>query len=176
MEVGKRPPTSNIQLLTSMLRIYPSLPAERDDIERVTRAAGNFHGDELTTPLELFDGYLRGPQSSGYYFLSAKRGEQVIGYACYGPTALTEGVFDLYWIVAEANAHGQGVGRALFDRVVEEVSKQNGRLIVIWTESAPTYDRARNFYERMGCKLESRIKDFYRPGHDLCIYVFRLRE
>ena len=159
-----------------MLSIYPSLPAERRDIERVTRAAGNFHGDELTTPLELFDGYLRDPQSSGYYFLSAKRGEQVIGYACYGPTALTDGVFDLYWIVAEANAHGQGVGRALFDRVVEETSKQNGRLIVIWTESAATYDRARNFYERMGCKLESRIKDFYRSGGDLCIYVFRLRE
>ncbi|MBI5829643.1 MAG: GNAT family N-acetyltransferase, partial [Chloroflexi bacterium] len=139
-------------------------------------AAGNFHTDELTTPLELFDGYLRDPKVSGYNFLSAKRDDQVVGYACYGPTALTEGTFDLYWIVAEASTHGQGVGRALFERVASEVKKGDGRLLMIWTSSTPDYERARKFYERMGCKLEAQIKNFYRAGDDLCIFSFRIAD
>lgn len=157
-----------------MLEVYPSLPAERADVERITHAAGNFHADELATPLELFDGYLRDPKVSGYNFLSARRNGRVVGYACYGPTALTEGTYDLYWIVAEASAHGQGVGRALFERVVSEMKQTNGRLLMIWTSSTPQYERARSFYARVGCQLEAQIENFYRPGDDLCIYSFRL--
>jgi phosphoribosylaminoimidazole-succinocarboxamide synthase len=91
-----------------LLQVYPSHPHERADIERITHAAGNFHAAELATPVELFDGYLRDPKVSGYNFLSAQRDGRVVGYACYGPTALTEGTYDLYWIVAEASAHGAG--------------------------------------------------------------------
>lgn len=159
-----------------MLEVYPSHPHERADIERITLAAGNFHTDELATPLELFDGYLRDPQVSGYNFLSARRDGRVVGYACYGPTALTEGTYDLYWIVAEASAHGQGVGRALFERVVSEMKHCDGRLLMIWTSSTPPYERARSFYTRLGCRLETQIKDFYRAGDDLCIYSFRLAD
>lgn len=157
-----------------MIEIYPSLPRERADIERITHAAGNFQADELATPLELFDGYLRDPVVSGYNFLSARRHDRVAGYVCYGPTALTEATFDLYWIVADAAVHGQGVGSALFERVCHEVTQRQGRLLMIWTSSTPPYDRARNFYLRMGCQLEARIKDFYRLGDDLCIFSKRL--
>lgn len=157
-----------------MLNIYPSLPHERADVERVTLAAGNFQGDELATPLELFDGYLRDPKVSGYNFVSAKRDDSVVGYACYGPTALTEGTYDLYWIVAEASAHGQGVGRALFEYVTAEIKKQGGRLLMIWTSSTPDYERARTFYTRMGCHLEVQIKEFYRADDDLCIFSYRI--
>ena len=159
----------------TMITINPSLPTERADIERVTLAAGNFAGDELTTPLELFDGYVRDAKASGYNFLSAKRDARLVGYACYGPTALTEATFDLYWIVAEAAEHGTGTGRALFDRVIEEIKKRGGRLLVIWTSSAPHYDRARKFYERRGCKLEARIQTFYRAEDDLCVYIYRMQ-
>lgn len=159
-----------------MLSLYPSLPEERADIERVTLAAGNFVDDELSVPLELFDGYVRDAVKTGYYFLSAKRDERVVGYACYGPTALTESTFDLYWIVAEANEHGSGVGRALFERVLAEIKKRNGKLLVIWTSSTSHYDRARKFYEHMGCKIEGQIKDFYREGDDLCVYTFRIED
>jgi GNAT superfamily N-acetyltransferase len=157
-----------------LLQIYPSLSHERADIERITYAAGNFRADELTTPLELFDGYLRDPVISGYNFLSAKREARVVGYACYGPTALTEATYDLYWIVAEASVHGQGVGRALFDRVCHEITQRGGRLLMIWTSSTSAYEQARNFYLRMGCQLEARVKDFYRPADDLCIFSKRL--
>jgi len=157
-----------------LLTLYPSLSIERADIERVTLAAGNFRGDELSTPLELFEGYLRDPKASGYYFVSAKRADRLVGYACFGPTALTDSTYDLYWIVAEAAAHGQGVGRALFDYVVNEIEQRGGHLLMIWTSSTPDYERARSFYLRMGCKLEAQIKEFYRPNDDLQIFSYRL--
>jgi len=157
-----------------LISIYPSLPHERADVERVTIAAGNFQGEELATPLELFDGYLRDAKVSGYNFVSARRDERVVGYACYGPTALTEGTYDLYWIVAEASAHGQGVGRALFEYVTNVIKQQGGRLLMIWTSSTPDYERARTFYLRMGCHLETQIKEFYRAGDDLCIFSYRI--
>jgi GNAT superfamily N-acetyltransferase len=157
-----------------VLTVSASLPGERADVERVTLAAGNFQGDELATPLELFDGYLRDPKVSGYNFVSARRDGRVVGYACYGPTALTSGTYDLYWIVAEADVHGQGVGRALFEHVAGVVRAEGGRLLMIWTSSTPDYDRARAFYLRMGCRLEARIEAFYRPGDDLCIFSHRL--
>lgn len=157
-----------------MLSVYPSLPQERSEVERITLAAGNFTGDELSTPLELFDGYLRDPKVSGYNYVSAKREDRMVGYACYGPTALTEATYDLYWIVAEANEHGKGVGHALFEYVTTEIKKQGGRILMIWTSSTPDYERARSFYLRMGCTLEARIKDFYRLNDDLCIFSYRL--
>jgi GNAT superfamily N-acetyltransferase len=106
-----------------MLEIYPSLPSERDAIAQVTQAAGVFHAHELTTPLELFDGYVHDPVVSGYSFLSARDDGRVVGYACYGPTPLTEGTFDLYWIVVEPAAQGQGIGRAVFERVLNEITQ-----------------------------------------------------
>jgi GNAT superfamily N-acetyltransferase len=157
-----------------LLDISSSLPHEREDVHRVTRAAGNFHDDELATPLELFDGYLRDPAVSGYHFVSARREGRVVGYACYGPTALTDGTYDLYWIVADPAVHGRGVGPALFEHVVEQIRARRGRLMMIWTSSTPAYARARAFYLRMGCSLEVQIKEFYRPGDDLCIFSYRV--
>jgi GNAT superfamily N-acetyltransferase len=159
-----------------LLHLYPSLPSDRADIERVTHAAGNFTGDELTTPLELFDGYTRDAKASGYNFVSAKQDDRVVGYACFGPTPLTEATYDLYWIVAEASAHGQGVGRALFEYVVGEIKNRGGRLMMIWTSSTPAYVRARSFYLRMGCKLETQIENFYRAGDDLCVFSYRIAD
>lgn len=159
-----------------MLEVYPSLPSERDEIARVTQAAGVFHADELTTPLELFDGYVHDPAASGYYFLSARRDGRVVGYACYGPTPLTEGTFDLYWIVVESAAQGQGSGRAIFERVVAEINQRGGRLMMVWTSGTPAYIGTRSFYTRVGCKLEAQIRDFYRPHDDLCIFSFRLAD
>jgi GNAT superfamily N-acetyltransferase len=156
-----------------MITVYPSLPEERSEVERITVAAGNFADDELSTPLELFDGYLRDPVVSGYNYVSAKNGDNMVGYACYGPTALTHGTYDLYWIVAQADEHGKGVGRALFDYVTAAIKKQGGRILMIWTSSTPDYERARSFYLRMGCALEVQIKDFYRPNDDLCIFSYR---
>jgi GNAT superfamily N-acetyltransferase len=152
-----------------------SLPTDRDSILAAARSVGVFTDEEVETVNELFDGYLRDPQQSGYNFLSAKDEAGILlGFACWGPTALSKGAVDLYWICTAQAAQGKGAARALF-RAVEEAARAMGRwLIVIWTSNRADYEPARAFYLRMGCVLQTRITDFYERGEDLCVFVRQL--
>ena len=154
--------------------VQPSLPSDRSAILDCARSVGVFTEEEVLTVDELFDGYLRDAQKSGYNFLSYRDGDTILGFACWGPTALSKGATDLYWICTSQAAQGQGVASALF-RAVEDAARSLGRwLIVIWTSNRPDYEPARNFYKRMGCELAAQIEEFYEQGEDLCVFIRRL--
>ncbi len=152
------------------LDIRPSPPGDRQEILELTRATGVFNRAEEDTVLELFDAYRDNP-ASGYLFLSAREAGSLVGFACWGETALTEGAYDLYWLCTLPSAQRRGVGRALFEQVQQLAMRRGGRLIVIWTSSTSAYAAAGRFYQRMGCILTSRIPDFYKKGDDLLVYV-----
>jgi GNAT superfamily N-acetyltransferase len=157
-----------------MLSVASSLPIDLPAILDAARSVGVFNAEEVMTVDELFQGYLRDPQASGYNFLSCKDGDELLGFACWGPTALSKGAADLYWICTEQHAQGRGVAAALF-RAVEEAAASTGRwLVVIWTSSRDEYAPARNFYLHMGCVLQTQIADFYDYAEDLCVFVRRL--
>ncbi|MDW8327690.1 MAG: GNAT family N-acetyltransferase [Anaerolineales bacterium] len=156
------------------MEISASLPEDRLSILDVARSTGVFTAEEIATVDELFAGYLRDPQASGYNFLSCREGDEVLGFACWGPTALSKGAADLYWICTAQRAQRRGVAAALFRAVEEAVANLGRWLIVIWTSSREAYAPARNFYLRMGCVLQTQIADFYDRGEDLCIFVRRL--
>lgn len=156
------------------MEVSASLPEDRLSILGVARSTGVFTDEEIATVDELFAGYLRDPQASGYHFLSCRDGNEVLGFACWGPTSLSKGATDLYWICTAQSAQGRGVATALFRAVEEAVAKLGRWLIVIWTSSRDAYAPARNFYLRMGCALQTQIADFYDRGEDLCVFVRRL--
>lgn len=155
--------------------VLPSLPADRPAILAIAQRTGVFTAEEVDTVAELFDGYLKDPRQSGYNFFSARGADgALLGFACWGPTSLSKGAADLYWIAADPAAQGRGVARALF-RAVEDAARAAGRwLIVIWTSSRPEYAAARAFYLRQGCDLSLQLRDFYDRGDDLCVFVRRL--
>jgi ribosomal protein S18 acetylase RimI-like enzyme len=155
---------------TEEARVYPSRREEREAIAAVARSTGVFSPAEIDTVFELFDGYVNNP-ASGYEFLSAEIGGRLAGFVCWGPTPLTEGTCDLYWLSTDAAFQRRGVGRALCGAVEREARKRNGRMIVIWTSGTGAYLPATRLYERMGCMLNSRIRDYYKPGDDLLVYV-----
>jgi len=97
-------------------------------------------------------------------------GDDVLGYVCYGPHPLTDGVFDLYWIAVDPAAQGRGVGRALMREVEAGVALRNGRLLLVETSGSPEYQAARRFYESCGYRYQAVIHDFYEPGDDLIIF------
>ncbi len=152
------------------LDIRPSPPSDRPEILELARATNVFSRAEEDTVLELFDAYRDNP-ASGYFFLSARASGTLVGFACYGETALTQGAYDLYWLSTLPEAQRRGVGRALFERVQQSSCERGGRLIMIWTSATDPYRGAARFYERMGCAMVSRIADFYKPGDDLLVYV-----
>jgi GNAT superfamily N-acetyltransferase len=150
-------------------------PNDGFDILAISAGVEVFTEEEITTVDELWRDYLnRGAQASGYYFLVDRLRGRVRGFACYGPRALTEGTFDLYWIAVDKKKHGKGVGKALLHVVEEEIRQMGGRLIVVETSGLDKYTPTRGFYESAGYTLEARLRDFYRLGDDLVIYTKHL--
>jgi ribosomal protein S18 acetylase RimI-like enzyme len=136
-------------------------------------SSGRFNAEEIATALELVDEALEKGEASGYFFAVLEEGGQkssIRGYACYGPTPLTQGVFDLYWIVVGPSAQRKGYGRRLLEFVEKEIAGRGGRMLLVETSSQESYGGTVRFYERAGYDLMARIKNFYRMGDDKLIF------
>src|SRR5439155_7844453 len=90
---------------------------------RVTAAAGVFRTEEVATAVELLDASLDGDDD--YRFLGAYDGDDLVGYACWGPTPGTVATADLYWIVVDAGRQGRGIGTTLLSAVEEQRSEEH---------------------------------------------------
>jgi ribosomal protein S18 acetylase RimI-like enzyme len=150
----------------------------REDRPRVTeilRGTPEFKSFEVAVAEELIDCYLDDPSGSGYYVLVAEVDSTVEGYICYGPTPLTDGTWDIYWVAVARKRQDQGIGSALMKSAEEEIMKAKGRLSIIETSSTPAYEKTRNFHVSHGYEMVARIPDFYAPGDDKLILQKRLR-
>ena len=149
-------------------------PSDRPFIEKMVISSGKFNDVEVATALELVDEALdRGEENSGYLFavLEHGTGHRVVqGYACYGPVPLTQGVYDLYWIVVDPASQGKGFGSHLLEYVEGDVLRRGGRMILIETSSQETYGATVRFYEHSGYHLAARIRNFYRVGDDKLVF------
>lgn len=123
--------------------------------------------------LELIDLALQ-PNNPDYQVLVATKGDRVVGYICYGPTPMTEGTFDLYWIASDPQVRGQGVGAALVSAMEGDLRRRKGRLIRVETSAMEAYGPTRGFYAAMQYTEEARFRDFYKVGEDLIILSKRL--
>ncbi len=156
-----------------MIDIRPTLPQDADDITRLATAERLFDAQEAACVAELLQDYLTKPDHNGYYFLTALSEGRVVGFACYGPTPLTHGTFDLYSILVDPSAGRRGIGRTLMARVEAEVRKQQARLLVVDTSGREDYAGTRAFYESLGYERTAVIPGFYGPADDLIIYTRR---
>jgi GNAT superfamily N-acetyltransferase len=153
-----------------MIVIRPTQPEDADSILRLAGAEPLFSKEEAETVAELLEAYLTQDDHDGYFFLSALDEGKLLGFACYGPTPLTQGTFDLYWIAVSSAARGQGVGRALMAHVEDEIRALGGRMIVLDTSGRLKYEPTRAFYHRIGYTQSATVPDFYAPGDDLVIF------
>jgi ribosomal protein S18 acetylase RimI-like enzyme len=154
-------------------RIRPIEPPDRSRIEEIVVSSGRFTQEEIATALELVDDALDKGEESGYIIRVLeveKPHAEVQGYVCYGPTPLTQGVYDLYWIVTDPAVHGKGFGRRLIEYVEGDIIKRGGRMLLIETSSRQAYSATIRFYQRAGYELVARIKNFYRIGDDKLVF------
>ena len=156
--------------------------AERGDrarIHEILVSTARFTEDEVNCAVELVDIFLDRPDK-GDYLVSvledpeSGHGRMVQGYVCYGPTPLTDRVYDLYWIAVDPKQQGQGIGQMLLRFVENEVRRQKGRMLLIETSSKESYGPTLRFYQRSGYDEISRIKDFYRIEDDKVIFCKKL--
>ena len=123
---------------------------------------------------EVIDSYLEDSIGSGYHILVAEVNSTVTGYICYGPTPLTEGTWDIYWMAVAREKQNRGIGSALTESAETEILRARGRLAIIETSSTPAYEKTRRFHLNHGYKLICRVPDFYAPADDKLILQKRL--
>ncbi|NUQ21909.1 MAG: GNAT family N-acetyltransferase [Gemmatimonadaceae bacterium] len=166
--------------------------AHRDRIAEILSATRFFNEEEIDVALELFDdAFPRGgtarshdrrtvpdapPTGSSYAFLGAVTPEdQLVGYACFGPTPETDRTYDLYWIAVDPLAQGTGGGTRLLTEVERRLQGLNARMLVVETSSRSEYAPTRAFYARRGYVEAVRVPDFYAPGDDRIIFTKRFQ-
>jgi len=148
---------------------------DKPAIIQILQNIPEFNPAEIDVAEEVIDSYIQEPTHSGYEIFVAKVGSSIAGYICYGPTPLTEGTWDIYWLAINPKQQGQGIGKALLGFVEDKIKKTEGRLVLIETSAKPEYEATRRFHRSQGYELVCRIADFYAPGDDKLFFQKRLR-
>jgi GNAT superfamily N-acetyltransferase len=151
-------------------RIRTLAPRDKTAVMTILRKSEQFELFELDVAEEVINDYLRDPINSGYHVAVAEMESNIEGYVCYGPTPLTKGTWDIYWIAVTPKSRKQGIGKQLMSYAEYNVEKAGGRLIIVETSSKPSYDDTNNFYRDLGYKEICRITDFYAPKDDKIMY------
>lgn len=145
--------------------------SDKEPIRQLLMDTNMFTAEEVTVALELIDITLHDPHQIDYEIRAGiDEHQQVIGYYCIGPTALTNGTYDLYWIAVSPKAQNQGYGRQLLAHAEARIVNAGGRLIVAETSSQPKYEPTRLFYLNNRYSEVARIKNYYRKDDDLVIF------
>ena len=169
-------------------------PKYRERLRDIVVATGVFRDEEIDVAVELFDcvygehsgtvganttgsvNSINAPATSDYFFLGAfTPEEELAGFACYGPTPVTDRTYDLYWIAVHPDAQGSGSGTILLNEVERRLKGLNARMVVVETSSRSDYKDTRGFYLRRGYVESARARDFYAPADDRITYTKRLQ-
>jgi ribosomal protein S18 acetylase RimI-like enzyme len=156
------------------MHIRKLAPPDRDEIHALVRTSGTFNDDEVAVAMELVDSALAAPGRDYRVLVCADELGALQGYICYGPTPMTSGTYDLYWVATRTGSRGRGVGTRLVRAMEAELIAAGGRVVRIETSQLGEYDAARSFYARLAYHEVGRIRDFYRIGDDLVTLARRL--
>ncbi len=148
---------------------------DKPSLMQILRSTPEFKPSEVVVAEEVIDSYLSDPCWSGYHALVAELDSTLVGYICFGPTPLTEGTWDLYWMAVAPDRRRQGIGSVLMESAEKNIREAGGRLAIIETSSTPEYANTRRFHSSHGYETIARIPDFYTPGDDKLILQKRLR-
>lgn len=147
-------------------------PEEKEKLVILAQETGFFSLDEIAIIREMLDGFFDpGPMDDQTFIVyRAVANAEPLGFACYGPTPMTEGTYDLYWIAVDKTHQNKKIGRALLEAMESELEKQNARAVYLDTSDTSEYSPTRAFYERMGYARAAHLLDFYKMGDGKVIY------
>jgi GNAT superfamily N-acetyltransferase len=143
---------------------------DRDKIETLLLQIDNFKQSERDVAMELIDIAVMSPGQQDYNIFVYEEDGNILGYHCTGKRALTDGVYDLYWIVVAPNSLGKGIGSLLLKHAEDFVVNNKGRWLLAETSSKDNYSATRNFYLRKNYSVVAEINDFYSLNDNLIIF------
>ncbi len=143
---------------------------DRAQLVAIIENTNNFSEEEKKVAVELIDEAIANPNHKYYNVFVSENENKIDGYHCIGKRALTDGVFDLFWIVVDSSTQNKGIGKQLLDHSENFVKESNGRWILAETSSKDSYNATRNFYMRNKYSIVSQIKDFYSVNDNLIVF------
>jgi GNAT superfamily N-acetyltransferase len=144
--------------------------ADIKSIENLLKKISNFNQNEIDVAMELVNMAGTNQEQKDYNIFVYELENKIAGYHCTGQRPLTDGVFDLYWIVSDPSAAKNGIGKALLEHAEKFVERNSGRWILAETSSKESYAGTRNFYLRNNYSIVAQINDFYSLGDNLIIF------
>jgi D-alanine-D-alanine ligase len=144
--------------------------ADREPLEEAIRAVVTLGEEEVAGALALL---APGDEQRRIVVAEVER-EEVVGFASYSPTPLTDGVFDLCALIVHPDFQERGIGRTLLQTVEESVRLEGGRMILAEVASRASQSATRAFYIHGELEEVARIPDFYAMGDDKVVYTKRL--
>lgn len=145
-------------------------PADKEYLIKIINQINLFSDDEKNVAAELIDETINNPGNVCYNIFVYETEKKILGYHCTGHRALTDGVFDMYWIVVDVDHQNEGIGKKLLEHAENFVMENNGRLLIAETSSQKSYEGTRKFYLRNNYKILADIKDFYKINDNLIIF------
>jgi ribosomal protein S18 acetylase RimI-like enzyme len=159
----------------SLMKIRSLVEKDRARLLLMLIKTRAFTSAEIDVAMELIDVVLKDQIQKDYQiYCMVDDQDQAIGYICYGPTPMTQGTFDLYWIAVDPDFQEQGVGSKLLGFLEEWVRAMGGRLILADASTIPHYEKTQKFYLKNEFQEVARVSDYYYPGNDRITFCKRL--
>jgi ribosomal protein S18 acetylase RimI-like enzyme len=150
-----------------MLTVRKAEKRDRAALYRLIRATDVFNREEKAVARELVAAALgkrRGEHPDYKLLVAGREPGPLLGYACYGPSPMTVGTWDVYWVIVGPAARRRGVGRALLEALLRAVRARGGKRLIIDTSSQASYRPARALYESAGLRPLCTVPDYYKKG------------
>ncbi len=88
-------------------------PDDAKIIEGILNSTPNFNDEEIKVAMELVNIAATNPMQTDYNLFIYEENGMILGYHCTGKRPLTDGVYDLYWIVTNPDHGKKGIGKKL---------------------------------------------------------------
>ena len=108
----------------------------------------------------------------GTSFVADDEDGELLGFVCGFLSQTSADEAYIHFVGVDPGARGDGLGRALYERFLDEV-RASGRTVVRCVTS-PVNKRSVAFHEAMGFEVDRVVPDYDGPGEDRVLLVKRL--
>jgi len=95
---------------------------------------------------EQFIEYWKGGKYAPTFFVAVDDEDKVMGFAAYARSMLMKGAFELIWIAVDPKHQGDGVGKALTEHRLADITEREGQMVLLVTQK-PYYFMRFNFFK-----------------------------
>lgn len=144
-----------------------------DNIRVIAQSTGFFDEKDTELSADIAQSILEDGEDEDHKFIFADDDDKTIAFACFGMVPESEASYELYWLSTLNEYRGQGVGKEVIAKLLNDIKNAGGRKLFLKTCGNEKYEPTRKFYERCGFKLEAVLKEYYDENEDCYIYSYK---